>query len=744
MNFSNLFLTRLLGTLGLACSTSSILAQTFLPPSDTAVTDNLDPANVGKTAAISGVDGGVTGELVIRERANQGQNNRRISSYIQFDLTTPEAEAALNVPLYTASLTLEYVGQLNTLNGGTASLGRITTSAWDSEATFPLHSYGLDATNGITVAADVIDFIPNVAAETPTGQTLTIDVTNIVKGWASVTEPNYGFVVFFNQLVSQGAAFNNPQLVISVPDDTDDDGMPDDYEIANGLDPNVDDAAIDNDAEGGPDGLTNLEEYNAGSNPQDSDSDDDGLLDGEEVNGTLNPFQGDQPGDQATAAPGLAINPLLADSDSDGLSDFEELDNSNGSVTNPLTSDTDGDQLVDAYEIATGLDPTDATGDNGGQGDPDMDDLVNSQEQVAGTNPTKADSDGDNLNDGVEVEGPTDPLNPDTDGDALVDGFELSDTSNTDPTVPDMDFDSFLDGVEIAAGSDPNNFDSTPAIAEITWEVSAMTSETDLIIEGDLLFAENFGGPETTVNGILFEDAVDDVGTNATYNTVTQITVGTVNQPTFYDDEDPALSPLFQSSWTGGTVPKVAILGLTPGQSYLIQIGRADDRNSGSIPGRFYTIDGVGGEVIADPVGPTNTIFGGAANPAVLFTGSFTATSPTQSFEVKQFIPGADPFGVTANVLNFMQVRETSPSSLTITNITVDRDNDTATLTWDSKEGSIYSAFFSTDMINWDGEIDDSIEAGPGSSTSLTIGLSSFGLENEGKVFFRIQLQPTG
>jgi hypothetical protein len=118
--------------------------------------------------------------------------------------------------------------------------------------------------------------------------------------------------------------------------DRDGDGLPDWYEdLYDFLDPNNPaDAAEDFDG----DGLTNLEEFEAGTDPSNPDTDGDGLNDGDEINvhGT---------------------DPLRADTDGDGLSDGAEI---NIHETDPLNPDTDGDGFGDFQEVIHGSDPKNA------------------------------------------------------------------------------------------------------------------------------------------------------------------------------------------------------------------------------------------------------------------------------------------------------------------------------------------------------------------------------------------------
>ncbi len=208
-------------------------------------------------------------------------------------------------------------------------------------------------------------------------------------------------------------------------------------------------AAADNDN----DGLTDAQEAELGTNPNNPDTDGDGANDGTEV--------GTDP-----AAP--------LDSDGDGI--IDALDSA--------IVDTDGDGVMDQQDPANS-DPCVPNSDNATcqSLDSDGDGLTNAREAELGTDPNNPDTDGDGANDGAEVG--TDPAAPlDSDGDGIIDALDSAivdtdgdgvmdqqDPANSDPCVPnsdnaacqgtnDSDGDGLTDAQEAALGTDPDNPDS--------------------------------------------------------------------------------------------------------------------------------------------------------------------------------------------------------------------------------------------------------------------------------------------
>lgn len=207
------------------------------------------------------------------------------------------------------------------------------SQAWLNVAVAGAGSVGLTegwqafGTNLALVATPKADWLFMGWSGDLSGDYTTASTNLVMDGDKSIT------AIFSDDADGDGLTNSEESLLGTDPLDTDsdDDTMPDDWEVGAGLDPSADDAGLDADS----DGLLNLEEYGLGTDPMDSDSDDDGLLDGDEINAH-------------------GTDPLDSDSDNDGLSDGAEIVTHG---TNPLNGDTDGDTFDDGQEVDNGGSP---------------------------------------------------------------------------------------------------------------------------------------------------------------------------------------------------------------------------------------------------------------------------------------------------------------------------------------------------------------------------------------------------
>ncbi|MEN3942240.1 DUF1800 family protein [Prosthecobacter sp. SYSU 5D2] len=131
--------------------------------------------------------------------------------------------------------------------------------------------------------------------------------------------------------------------------DSDHDGMPDVWEDLHQFNKNLPaDAGDDSDV----DGLSNLREYLAGTNPRNRDSDNDGAPDGLEVQSGSDPLL-------AASRPPYYGGTGMQGEDFNGNGMSDAWEQWTGSLLNPLL-DADGDGLTNSGEAAAGTDPFDA------------------------------------------------------------------------------------------------------------------------------------------------------------------------------------------------------------------------------------------------------------------------------------------------------------------------------------------------------------------------------------------------
>ncbi len=238
--------------------------------------------------------------------------------------------------------------------------------------------------------------------------------------------------------------------------DTDEDGLPDGWELA----------AVRRMQSAG---------LNIQLNPLNVDSDGDGIIDGREVSPVPVPsdlllyVEDSQCLDDGETATGKGVclwrwagDTPLSDQLSDLLGIVElrtpcqtagtgcnvvrvqlNLTTEVDQRTDPATADTDGDGYPDAWEILHRFDPSDPTSPQGG--DSDGDGLDTDEELEIGTSPSRADTDRGGLIDGVDI----DPLDASDDkGDCDFDGIDDADEARGGLTLagrPDTDGDGLVD-----------------------------------------------------------------------------------------------------------------------------------------------------------------------------------------------------------------------------------------------------------------------------------------------------------
>jgi hypothetical protein len=225
----------------------------------------------------------------VRARATCVQNGVTTSG--QSDLFVLNANGSVDVPAIKLGVTTPIPTGLSLNTPITTVTSAGATTQLNATATFA-DGTGADVTSSSTGTQYTISN-PFIATITPDGLVTAVHTGNVV-----VQATNEGTSALLSIHVLFGGGV-----------DSDGDGIPDDYEIAHGLNPNDPTDAL---ADPDHDGLTNLQEFQLGTDPHNPDTDGDGLSDGDEVNIYH---------------------------------------------TNPLVADTDGDGIPDGVEIATGTDP---------------------------------------------------------------------------------------------------------------------------------------------------------------------------------------------------------------------------------------------------------------------------------------------------------------------------------------------------------------------------------------------------
>ncbi|WP_077285404.1 PEP-CTERM sorting domain-containing protein [Cognaticolwellia aestuarii] len=161
----------------------------------------------GDQNSVGTVNGLANNEVIARERRDKSQKDKRIASFIQFDVSLLTLDL-VNASDFSALFSADFSERLNIINDMSVMLGQVS-STWDNVAgTLPVFEMAGLSTNSAVLVNNI---------KTDTFDTYSLDVTDIVRSWVSGTSVNNGFVVYGAESVYQGAGFNNIALKVTAP-----------------------------------------------------------------------------------------------------------------------------------------------------------------------------------------------------------------------------------------------------------------------------------------------------------------------------------------------------------------------------------------------------------------------------------------------------------------------------------------------------------------------------------------------
>lgn len=185
---------------------TSAQASLITTSPETIISVSLD----GDANSVGSVNSGSlsTTEVIARERANESQEDLRIATFIDFDLSFLTSDI-VNASTFSALFEIDFVSRLNTINDLSVLLGQVESAWSDESGSLPLFEYADSSTNQSVVVDN---------AKVDSFETYTVDVTSSIQDWVNGDAENNGFVIFGADSVFQGAGFNNASLVVDVPE----------------------------------------------------------------------------------------------------------------------------------------------------------------------------------------------------------------------------------------------------------------------------------------------------------------------------------------------------------------------------------------------------------------------------------------------------------------------------------------------------------------------------------------------